>query len=153
MFKRICYIAAMVASEQHPDESTCWQCGQPADPTRPHVERLAAWGHGHDHLGYPLISGRRQEVLDVSIPRCSACYGRNRRTGWMTLAGAVVGIACAAMMMGGKGGAIFVGFVLGSFLFGALGNLYDKLAGRRILTSYPPLRYLLRHGWHYQGSA
>jgi hypothetical protein len=130
-----------------------WQCGRPADPSRPHVERLAASGHGHKSLGYPRIVGRRQEALDVSIPRCEGCYGRHRRTGRLTLAGAAMGIAIAAMLVPGKGGATFVGFVAGSFIGGLSGHANDRLAGRRLLTSYPPLRHLLRHGWHYQGSA
>jgi hypothetical protein len=70
----------------------------------------------------------------------------------------IIAATIAAIVTGGilsdwNGGWMFLAFVFGSLLAGLTARLYEKLQGRRSLTSYPPLRWLLRNGWYYPGSA
>jgi len=126
------------------DETICWQCGAAADPECAYVEKLAARRLNHANLGYSVTYSRWHEYLTLTIPRCQTCVGKALPIGLCIIAATAAAIVTAGVLSDWNGGWIFLAFIFGSLLAGLAARLYEKLQGRRSLTSYPPLRWLLK---------
>ena len=127
------------------DEAVCWQCGAPANPACTQTMTLYAKSREHkDGQGYPVVRGRWQDSVSISIPRCEACRDRQRLVQFLMLVGlmisTVLGFSLGGWMpvVGFLGGAVTV--ILGSIL-------YERHSGRRTwLDTYPPLKRLHQAG-------
>ena len=133
---------------QEANEEVCWQCGAPANPDCAYTQVFNNWSSQHaDGGGYPVRRGRRQDTVRVTVPRCAACRDRSYLAGLLIVAGFIGG--------GMSGGLLFppnqwtwLAGAFGGLLTVALVNiLNEKRAGRRLVTSYPPLRRLRAAGW------
>jgi len=143
----------------------CWQCGAPARRASAYrLKLVAASRHGLDAPGFLVRRGDREDEVEVRVPRCVECRLHNRLSIFIIFATALAGAIIAPMVQSalwpgiravafhqpdGHGVAPAIGIIVG-FVAASLGiALHDWLAGRRTLTSYPPVVVLRQRGWHY----
>lgn len=150
------------------NDTTCWQCGAPADPASAYVLRLfAASERQLDARGCDVTRGGHEDCVRVSVPRCRACRARGRRGVATVLGGAAVGgligaalpsalwsgrDAPAWLLARGSGAldtAAGVGVLMGLVVAMIWVGMRRRKSGRRRLDSYPAARMLMRAGWHY----
>jgi hypothetical protein len=137
-------------TETTPESSdlVCWQCGAPADPDCAYVKVLNAPSKASlDGRGYPIVKGRRRDLVRVSIPRCDRCQARN----WTTV------VLSVLLFMGGGFVASWldptskwispVGAFAGLGMMVFLTMLYERHARIRPIGSHPALSSLRAAGW------
>lgn len=155
------------ASINGPDE-TCWQCGAPASADCAFVLKLVAHPHlGLEARGFTTKRGRRQDRVNVRVPRCPNCRFRARLSVTLVLGSAVAGAIVAPILQsllwphfaaprwiraghrGNGGPATGIGFVIGLLLALLAVAVHRRLARIRSANSYPPVKMLRQAGWHY----
>jgi hypothetical protein len=154
-----------VGRSQRSIDAVCWECGALALPECAYALKLVAWPRqGLPALGYPVKRGDRQDEVTVHVPRCCRCRIRRRIEFAITVATTLIGEAFGAtgyaifgpvrtprpgdsgpISVGhfGGGAGLLLGFIAATLIIAA----ERRAAGRRPLTSYPPVLILWEAGW------
>ena len=153
-----------------PDESRdmCWQCGAPTLGARGVRLRLVAPSRRKlDALGCETRRRKRQDEVQLVIPRCRACRNRNFTAVLGIFAGCVAGALLAPFVAwlawrapsgaaAGAGGqtadfARAVGIIAGAAAAMLAIVLLRRRRGLRSIGRHPTLLALRRLGWRYPG--
>jgi hypothetical protein len=146
-------------------DAVCWQCGALALPECAYALKLVAWPRlGLPALGHPVKRGDQQDEVTVHVPRCTRCRVRSRIGIAIMLAVMAISAILGAMVNAifwptktpqpsgadsvgnlGAGLGLVLGFVAAALTIAA----ERRAAGRRPVTTYPPVLILRETGWHY----
>lgn len=152
-------------------DARCWQCGALANPKCAYSLLLVADARRClEAFDYPVVRGRWEDKLKVSVPRCAGCQSRTRVSIAIIFGSAFVGAIIAPVLRSifwphleppswlkagywaheGVGGpATGVGIVLGFLVALAGVALQDRRLHLRSVTDYPPVPMLRQAGWDF----